>query len=155
MGINWGAEDDFAQAVIGQADRVRSEPGHGLTDRQAYLVAAGNVIEQRIVFVYRIAVVFFTALTVYVGAQTWHASGSFRDSLAPMALTVLIYTAIAFRLTRRRRWSGFHVGPYAGRVEASLRRAQGGVHLLTLSGYLAASSLVFYIFCVSWAFPLT
>jgi hypothetical protein len=152
-GTNWGAEDDFAQAVIRQADRVRSVPGHGLTDGQAYLVAAGNVVERRIVFVYRAAVVFFTALTVYVGAQTWHASGSFPDSLAPMALVMLVSTAIAFRLTRRRRWAGFSVGPYAREVETSLRRAQAGVHLLTTSGYIAGACLVLSIACTAWAIP--
>ncbi|MFL4491718.1 hypothetical protein ACJ6WD_10755 [Streptomyces sp. VTCC 41912] len=153
MGINWGAEDDFAQAVTQQADRVRSVPGHGLTDGQAYLVAAGNVVERRIVRIYRLAVWFVTALTIYVGVQTWYASGSLADSLAPMALVMLVSTALAFRLTRRRRWAGFSVGPYAREVEASLRRAQAGVHLLTTSGVIAGACLVLSIACTAWAIP--
>ncbi|MEW1675529.1 hypothetical protein AB0O47_20145 [Streptomyces noursei] len=153
MGINWGAEDDFAQAVTQQADRVRSVPGHGLTDGQAYLVAAGNVVERRIVRIYRLAVWVVTALTIYVGAQTWYASGSLADSLAPMALVMLVSTALAFRLTRRRRWAGFSVGPYAREVEASLRRAQAGVHLLTTSGVIAGACLVLSIACTAWAIP--
>ncbi|MCZ0981818.1 hypothetical protein O1L60_30890 [Streptomyces diastatochromogenes] len=151
--MNWGAEDDFAQAVTRQADTVRSVSGHGLTDRQAYLVAAGNVIERRSVFVYRIAVAFFTALTIYVGSETWYDSGDFADSLAPMAAVMLASTAIAFRLTRRRRWAGFSVGPYAREVETSLRRAQAGVHLLTSSGYLAVGCLILSIACTAWAIP--
>ncbi|MGD6750366.1 hypothetical protein [Streptomyces sp. BH105] len=154
MGIDWRAEDDFTQDVFNEADRIRSAPGHGLSDRQVYAVAGSRVIEARVMLVYRIALWFFTALTIYVGAQTWYASGSFRDSLAPMAITVLVFNAVAFRLTRRQRWAGFSTGPYAGVVESAARRAQGGVHLLTLSGMVAVLSLVFYVLCVSWAFPL-
>jgi hypothetical protein len=70
-----------------------------------------------------------------------------------MALVMLVSTAIAFRLTRRRRWAGFSVGPYAREVETSLRRAQAGVHLLTTSGYIAGACLVLSIACTAWAIP--
>lgn len=53
------------------------------------------------------------------------------------------------------RWAGFNVGPYAREVKSSLCRAQGGVHLLRISGYCVAACFVFYILCVSWAFPPT
>ncbi|MEU0214389.1 hypothetical protein ABZ281_04435 [Streptomyces sp. NPDC006265] len=134
---------------------MRAQPGHNLTDRQTYVVAAGRQIEKRLVFMYRFGVWGSTLLAFYVGAYTWHASGSFRDSLAPMAITMLLFSAIAFRLTRRMRWAGFSVGPYAREVETSLRRAQAGVHLLTISGGIVLVSLFFYAICVSWAFPLT
>jgi hypothetical protein len=153
--MDWETEDIWAQRVTQEADNVRSVPGHGLTDQQAYLVAAGRVAESTLVRAYRMGVWGGTILALYVGAQTWYASGSFRDSLAPMAVTMLLVSAIGLRLTRRMRWAGFNVGPYAREVESSLRRAQGGVHLLRISGYCIAVSFVFYILCVSWAFPLT
>jgi hypothetical protein len=153
--MDFEREDVLAGAVIREADAVRSVPGHGLTDRQAYFVAAGHVAERTLVRAYRFGIWGGTILAAFVGAQTWHASGSFRDSLAPMAITMLLVSAIGLRLTRRMRWSGFNVGPYAREVESSLRRAQGGVHLLRISGYCVAASFVVYILCVSWAFPLT
>lgn len=153
--MDWEREDAWAGHIMREADAVRSVPGHGLTDGQAYLVATGRVAERSLVRAYRIAIWAGTILTVYVGAQTWYASGSFHDSLAPMAITVLLVSAIGLRLTRRMRWAGFNVGPYAREVEASLRRAQGGIHLLRISGYCVAASFVVYILCVSWAFPLT
>ncbi|MEU7278709.1 hypothetical protein AB0A69_07955 [Streptomyces sp. NPDC045431] len=155
MGIDWGAQDDWAQRVTREADAVRSVPGHGLTDGQAYLVAAGRVVERRLVFMYRLMVWGGTLLALYVGWFTWHDSGSFRDSLAPMAISMWLFSAVAFRLTRRMRWAGFSVGPYAREVEASLRRAQGGIHLIKLSGGIVLASLFFYAICVSWAFPLS
>ncbi|MFC4507019.1 MULTISPECIES: hypothetical protein [Streptomyces] len=153
--MDWESEDIWAGRITAEADAVRSVPGHGLTDPQAYAVAAGRVAERHLVRAYRFGVWGGTVLAVYVGAQTWHASGSFRDSLAPLAITMLLFCAIGFRLTRRRRWAGFDVGPYAREVETSLRRAQGGVHLLRISAYIVAASVLFYIVCVSWAFPLT
>jgi hypothetical protein len=153
--MDWESEDVWAGRVTREADAVRSIPGHGLTDRQAYLVAGGRVAERHLVRAYRFGIWGGTILAMYVGAQTWHASGSFRDSLAPMAVTMLLVSAIGLRLTRRMRWAGFDVGPYAREVETSLRRAQGGVHLLRISGYCIAASFVVYILCVSWAFPLT
>ncbi|MET9119926.1 hypothetical protein [Streptomyces sp. NPDC004528] len=134
---------------------MRARPDHNLTTRQTYVAATGRVLERRIVALYRLMLGFGIVLGTYVGIYTWWDSGSFRDSLAPMVITMMIYCAIVFRLTRRFRWAGFSVGPYAGEVEASLRRAQGGVHLLYISGVIAGSSLFFYAICVSWAFPLS
>lgn len=153
--MDWETEDVWAQRITREADAVRSVPGHGLSDGQAYMVAAGRVAETTLVRAYRMGLWAGTILTTWVGAQTWYASGDFRDSLAPMAITVLLVTAIGLRLTRRIRWAGFNVGPYAREVESSLRRAQGGIHLLRISGYCVAASFAVYILCVSWAFPLT
>jgi hypothetical protein len=72
-----------------------------------------------------------------------------------LAITMLALSAIGFRLTRRIRWAGFNVGPYAREVESALRRAQGGVHLLRISAYIVAGSALVYVLCLSWAFPLT
>lgn len=152
MKIDWGQEDAFMRGTINEADRMRARPGHNLTTRQTYIAAAGRHAERQIVRAYYTCVVLGTVLAVYVGAYTWWHTG-FMNSLAPMAITMLTYCAILFRLTRRMRWSGFSVGPYAGEVEASLRRAQGGVHLLYVSGVIAGSSLFFYALFVSWAFP--
>jgi hypothetical protein len=155
-GSNWSDEDAFMQGVFQEADHIRSQPDHGLSStRQVYSVAAARQIEKRLVFQYRLATRGAAVLAIYVGAHSWWESGAFTSSLAPMAITMLLYTAVVFRLTRRARWAGFSIGPYAGHEEGAWRRAQGGIHLLTLSGAIMLSSLFFWAVCVSWAFPLT